>query len=84
MSPRDSLDYDAWVQTHFTPAEWSRLQTRMAFHEQRLQTLTPEARTDAVIDALLADAQTDPTLAQMLRQIGQHGAQQRASRAQDN
>lgn len=72
---------DTWLHTSCSPEEQAALRNRIAIHEQRLQNLAPDARNEAVVDALLRDARTSPTVASALQTMQRHGIERRQDRA---
>lgn len=74
----------AWLVTSCSPAEQATLRERIAVHEQRLHGLAPEARSEAVVDALLHDATTNLILAGALDRLQRRGVERRQERASLN
>ena len=73
-----------WLQAACSPEEQATLRNRIAVHEQRLQDLSPAARNEAVVDALLRDAMTNPTLAGALQRLQRRSVDRHQQRALRN
>lgn len=73
-----------WLQALCTPDEWTEIRARIAVHDHHLQHLAPPVRNEAIVDALLGDAATNPMLARVFKRMQRHGLARRHARAQQN
>ena len=78
--PSEQTALIARLQSCCSSAEWAALRARIFVHEQRLQGLAPAARNEAVVDALICDATTNPALAVVLERMGRQAGERRKAR----
>jgi hypothetical protein len=62
MDDESRVAVEAWARSQFAPDDLATLRALIATFEQRLRDMDPEARTQAVVDAIVAAATHDPGL----------------------
>jgi hypothetical protein len=75
---------DAWATARFSLDELSTLIALIQHHDRRLQTLGGTVAPEGVLDAVLADAATDPVLGGALMRAWVMDQQQRIQHAAEN